>query len=121
MWLAKSTLVLYLKLVFSPLSNFLFLVIQVPKLQIGSLCFEYYVTSIFFFVQRVYESNFVGRKSIVKERFSKKYRHPILDSKLTLKRLNAVSFYTDGAAGFFCNTSYGYLLFPSLLSRRLGA
>ncbi|XP_019179106.1 PREDICTED: EKC/KEOPS complex subunit bud32 [Ipomoea nil] len=38
---------------------------------------------------RVFESTFVGRRSIVKERFSKKYRHPTLDSKLTLKRLNA--------------------------------
>ncbi|KAL0884910.1 hypothetical protein Bca101_008892 [Brassica carinata] len=39
---------------------------------------------------RVFESTFVGgRRSIVKERFSKKYRHPILDVKLTLKRLNA--------------------------------
>ncbi|XP_009410994.2 uncharacterized protein LOC135679562 isoform X2 [Musa acuminata AAA Group] len=37
---------------------------------------------------RVFESNFVGRRSIIKERFSKKYRHPLLDSKLTLKRLN---------------------------------
>ncbi|KAG0467769.1 hypothetical protein HPP92_017097 [Vanilla planifolia] len=38
---------------------------------------------------RVFESVFVGRKSIVKERFSKKYRHPSVDSKLTFKRLNA--------------------------------
>ncbi|PHT46951.1 hypothetical protein CQW23_16109 [Capsicum baccatum] len=39
---------------------------------------------------RVFESTFVGsRRCIIKERFSKKYRHPILDSKLTLKRLNA--------------------------------
>ncbi|XP_056693573.1 uncharacterized protein [Spinacia oleracea] len=38
---------------------------------------------------RVFKSTFVGRKCIVKERFSKKYRHPTLDSKLTLKRLNA--------------------------------
>ncbi|KAI3742615.1 hypothetical protein L1987_60304 [Smallanthus sonchifolius] len=38
---------------------------------------------------RVFESTFSGRKSTVKERFSKKYRHPTLDSKLTLKRLNA--------------------------------
>ncbi|KAJ6831527.1 EKC/KEOPS complex subunit bud32 [Iris pallida] len=38
---------------------------------------------------RVFESTFVGRRSIVKERFSKKYRHPTLDTKLTLKRLNA--------------------------------
>ncbi|KAH9618564.1 hypothetical protein KSS87_006332 [Heliosperma pusillum] len=38
---------------------------------------------------RVFESVFVGRRCIIKERFSKKYRHPSLDSKLTLKRLNA--------------------------------
>ncbi|KAG6495290.1 hypothetical protein ZIOFF_043084 [Zingiber officinale] len=38
--------------------------------------------------QRVFKSTFVGRLSIVKERFSKKYRHPLLDSKLTVKRLN---------------------------------
>lgn len=34
----------------------------------------------------------MGRRCIIKERFSKKYRHPSLDSKLTLKCLNAVSF-----------------------------
>ncbi|OAY76061.1 EKC/KEOPS complex subunit bud32 [Ananas comosus] len=38
---------------------------------------------------RVFESIFVGQKCIIKERFSKKYRHPVLDSKLTTKRLNA--------------------------------
>ncbi|KAL3647850.1 hypothetical protein CASFOL_008818 [Castilleja foliolosa] len=38
---------------------------------------------------RVFESTFVGRRSIIKERFSKKYRHPSLDSKITLRRLNA--------------------------------
>ncbi|GAY40647.1 hypothetical protein CUMW_053560 [Citrus unshiu] len=38
---------------------------------------------------RVFESTFVGRRCVVKERFSKKYRHPSLDSKITLKRLNA--------------------------------
>ncbi|CAM8983551.1 unnamed protein product [Rhodiola kirilowii] len=38
---------------------------------------------------RVFESNFVGRRSVVKERFSKKYRHPSLDTMLTIKRLNA--------------------------------
>ncbi|XP_020580316.1 EKC/KEOPS complex subunit bud32 [Phalaenopsis equestris] len=38
---------------------------------------------------RIFESIFLGRRSVVKERFSKKYRHPTLDSKLTLKRLNA--------------------------------
>ncbi|CAM9000427.1 unnamed protein product [Rhodiola kirilowii] len=38
---------------------------------------------------RIFESNFVGRRSVVKERFSKKYRHPSLDAMLTIKRLNA--------------------------------
>lgn len=38
---------------------------------------------------RIFESTFVGQRSIVKERFSKKYRHPTLDLKLTLRRLNA--------------------------------
>ncbi|XP_059660470.1 uncharacterized protein LOC132306898 [Cornus florida] len=38
---------------------------------------------------KILESTFMGRRSVVKERFSKKYRHPSLDSKLTLKRLNA--------------------------------
>ncbi|KAL6968286.1 non-specific serine,threonine protein kinase [Sarracenia purpurea var. burkii] len=38
---------------------------------------------------KVFQSTFVGRRCIIKERFSKKYRHPSLDSKLTLKRLNA--------------------------------
>ncbi|KAK7392958.1 hypothetical protein VNO78_21408 [Psophocarpus tetragonolobus] len=38
---------------------------------------------------RVFDSSFVGRRCVVKERFSKKYRHPTLDSKLTLRRLNA--------------------------------
>ncbi|CAN0928083.1 EKC/KEOPS complex subunit bud32 [Linum grandiflorum] len=39
-------------------------------------------------LQRVFESNFVGRRCVVKERFSKKYRHPTSDAKLTLRRLN---------------------------------
>lgn len=43
-------------------------------------------------IQRVFESDFVGRRCVVKERFSKKYRHPSLDATLTIKRLNAVSF-----------------------------
>jgi TP53 regulating kinase-like protein len=46
---------------------------------------------------RVFESTFVGRRSVVKERFSKKYRHPILDSKLTLKRMNAEARCTTKA------------------------
>ena len=40
--------------------------------------------------QRVYESTFMGRKVVVKERFSKKYRHSVLDAKLTQRRLYGV-------------------------------
>jgi len=49
------------------------------------------LNSLFASLQRVFASTFVGRKCVIKERFSKKYRHPLLDAKLTLKRLNAVS------------------------------
>lgn len=33
---------------------------------------------------------FLGQPTIVKERFHKKYRHPVLDTKLTRGRLLAV-------------------------------
>eukprot|EP00252_Welwitschia_mirabilis_P020086 TRINITY_DN483_c0_g1_i1.p1 TRINITY_DN483_c0_g1~~TRINITY_DN483_c0_g1_i1.p1 ORF type:complete len:228 (+),score=42.01 TRINITY_DN483_c0_g1_i1:187-870(+) len=36
---------------------------------------------------KLWEHDFFGRRAITKERFSKKYRHSILDSKLTLRRL----------------------------------
>lgn len=75
-------------------------VLQIPllfKFSFG-FCFSYFLLLFFaydliFLSQRVFESTFAGRKSIIKERFSKKYRHPLLDSKLTLKRLNAVGLY----------------------------
>lgn len=53
------------------------------------------------FLQRVFESTFVGRRCVVKERFSKKYRHPSLDSKITLKRLNAVGSLDDMPICYF--------------------
>jgi tRNA A-37 threonylcarbamoyl transferase component Bud32 len=56
--------------------------------------------------QRVFESSFVGRRSIVKERFSKKYRHPTLDSKLTIKRLNAVREVFLTIRSFFTGFRY---------------
>ncbi|CAG8534745.1 4930_t:CDS:2 [Ambispora gerdemannii] len=36
---------------------------------------------------RIYIAPFLTRKAIVKERFSKSYRHPILDKKLTARRV----------------------------------
>ncbi|KAJ3603005.1 hypothetical protein NHX12_030749 [Muraenolepis orangiensis] len=35
---------------------------------------------------RVYRASFLGRSSVVKERFSKKYRHPVLDRRLSDRR-----------------------------------
>lgn len=37
---------------------------------------------------RVWEGSFLGKFVVVKQRFSKQYRHPVLDSKLTVGRLN---------------------------------
>ena len=42
-------------------------------------------------VQRVYTMTFLGRPTVVKERFKKAYRHPVLDAKLTRSRLVQVS------------------------------
>jgi len=38
---------------------------------------------------RIYEGTFLGKDAIIKERFSKKYRHPDLDTSLTKERLRA--------------------------------
>ncbi|KAM7402771.1 hypothetical protein PAMP_017982 [Pampus punctatissimus] len=35
---------------------------------------------------RVYRAQFLGKPTIVKERFQKRYRHPVLDEKLTHRR-----------------------------------
>ncbi|PRP81583.1 TP53-regulating kinase-like [Planoprotostelium fungivorum] len=40
---------------------------------------------------RVYRTTFLGQDTIIKERFSKSYRHPVLDERLTTKRLNQES------------------------------
>lgn len=63
---------------------------------------------------RVFESTFVGRRSIVKERFSKKYRHPTLDSKLTLKRLNAEARCMTKARRLGVSTPILYFVDPVL-------
>ncbi|MEW5307650.1 MAG: hypothetical protein WDW38_011384 [Sanguina aurantia] len=36
---------------------------------------------------RVWETIFLGRPTVVKQRFTKMYRHPVLDAKLTVTRL----------------------------------
>ena len=48
------------------------------------------VRSIFALLQRLYEGTFLGKPVIIKQRFSKKYRHSVLDSKLTQARFKQV-------------------------------
>ena len=43
-------------------------------------------------LQRVYDGQFLGRPSIIKQRFSKKYRHSSLDAKLTQLRFKQARF-----------------------------
>ncbi|KAI4370349.1 hypothetical protein MLD38_018709 [Melastoma candidum] len=63
---------------------------------------------------RVFESSFVGRRCIIKERFSKKYRHPSLDAKLTLKRLNAEARCMTKARRLGVTTPLLYAVDPML-------
>ncbi|KAK9839393.1 hypothetical protein WJX84_004422, partial [Apatococcus fuscideae] len=36
---------------------------------------------------KLWQTPFLGRQAVLKQRFSKKYRHPTLDTKLTNTRL----------------------------------
>lgn len=38
---------------------------------------------------KIYTGNFHGRPCVVKERFSKKYRHPDLDREITIQRIKS--------------------------------
>lgn len=38
---------------------------------------------------RLYSGHYLGKSTLVKERFEKKYRHPDLDSRLTKDRIRA--------------------------------
>ena len=38
---------------------------------------------------KLYKANFYGKPCIVKERFTKSYRHPILDKSLTAHRIKS--------------------------------
>ena len=42
-------------------------------------------------LQRLWQTEFLGRQAVLKQRFNKKYRHPTLDTKLTNTRLKQVS------------------------------
>lgn len=76
------------------------ILLQFP-LQLHQVFIFFTLSDIQMFLQRVFESTFVGRRCVVKERFSKKYRHPSLDSKITLKRLNAVGSLDDMPICYF--------------------
>lgn len=49
------------------------------------------IDSVLCLLQRIWEGIYLGRPTIIKQRFSKKYRHALLDSKLTLSRLKQVN------------------------------
>jgi len=38
---------------------------------------------------KLYRGSFLGKPVVIKERFSKKYRHPDLDTRLTKERMRA--------------------------------
>ena len=46
-------------------------------------------------LQRVWEGMFLDKPVVMKQRFCKQYRHPVLDSKLTLGRLNQARHTTE--------------------------
>lgn len=52
--------------------------------------------------QRVFTMQYLGQPTIVKERFSKKYRHPDLDAKITKERL---AWVRDSATPFSRHSS----------------
>lgn len=49
-------------------------------------------------LQRVWEGIFLDKPVVMKQRFCKQYRHPVLDSKLTLGRLNQARHTTEMTA-----------------------
>ena len=86
------------------------------------------VTIWFFVNQRVYNGKYFGKDVIIKERFTKKYRHPVLDQKITTKRVaqeakqlakcklqftaqSAVAPLFDVPAVYFVDATYYYRIF----------
>ncbi|RIB13081.1 hypothetical protein C2G38_2144736, partial [Gigaspora rosea] len=55
---------------------------------------------------RVYTAPFLTRTAIIKERFPKTYRHPILDNKLTTRRVTQVINCSLNAKVFFYEISF---------------
>jgi len=47
--------------------------------------------------KRIYQTTYFGQPCLVKERFSKRYRHPDLDAKLTSHRVLQVGFKSSSA------------------------
>ena len=45
---------------------------------------------LFFILQRIFLTTFNGQRAVLKERFSKRYRHPKVDEVLTRRRTRAV-------------------------------
>jgi hypothetical protein len=57
-------------------------------------------------LQRVYFASFLGQPAVIKERFSKSYRHPVLDERLLKERLAWVRAVADGRARDVASTRF---------------
>jgi len=54
----------------------------------------------------VYIGEYLSEEVIVKERFKKEYRHPILDQRLTKKRIQSEAKNLERARKYGVNTPY---------------
>ena len=62
-----------------------------------------------FGVQRVWAGTFLGRPTVVKQRFAKKYRNPVLDFRLNTTRLKQVSLNTAARGCSLCTCLHEHL------------
>jgi len=60
---------------------------------------------------KLYAGNFFGRPTIAKERFSKSYRHPVLDRALTVRRIRSEvkCIQRCRANGWYCSVLHTLL------------
>lgn len=77
--------------------------------------------------QRVFECEFLGRPAVLKHRFEKQYRHPVLDKKLTRARLVGEARATVRARKegvrvpglLYCESATGTLVFERIAGQAL--
>ena len=62
---------------------------------------------------RLFETTFLGKPCLMKERFKKAYRHPLLDEKLTNKRLTQEVILARLHFSYFIQYCYYYYKYIS--------